>query len=216
VVSSKSLLDGVSFLIDIDTAIRADATRKGVPVNTLEPTISIDGFGQRWKGWQGRKGHAWWLILARATLMRPFIGVMLHEALSHFTPLLQGSRPMDLQTLLSVAAMVPFDKGIFIWTLSRTDNGLDAQAEQEAAQGRGKITPTGTADPSGISVEGESGREARRSQEAHDSIQGSFGMKIIRGLSAEQNGGASINTIEHFDHPAFACLLDQQERWLHL
>src|SRR5436190_2035622 len=118
VLSGKSLLDGVGFLIDLDAAIGADATRKGVPVNALEPAIRIDRFGDCWQFGQGRKGHARWLILARATLMRPFIVVMLHEALSHFTYLLQGGRPMHLYALLLVASMISLDKGIFIWAAS--------------------------------------------------------------------------------------------------
>jgi len=169
VLSGKSLLDVVGFLIDLDAAIGADATHKGVPVNALEPAIRIDRFGDCWQFGQGRKGHARWLILARATLMRPFIVVMLHEALSHFTYLLQGGRPMYLETLLIVASVISLDVGIFIWALRRANIGLDTQAEQEAAKRRGKITATGTSDPSGISIEGQHGRKAIGTQEGDHS-----------------------------------------------
>ena len=72
-------------------------------------------------------------IAAGAPLVWTLCIVMLHELLGHFLYLLQGRRPMDLQALLVVASMIPFDVAIAIWSLRRTDVGLDAQAEQEAA-----------------------------------------------------------------------------------
>ena len=86
-----------------------------------------------------------------------------------FTNLLQCGRPMYLETLLIVASVISRDFGIFIWKLRRANMRLDTQAEQEAAKRRGKITATGTSDPSGISVEGKPGRKARGTQEGDHS-----------------------------------------------
>jgi hypothetical protein len=71
--------------------------------------------------------------------VRSLLVVMLHELLGHRSNLLQGQRAMDLQALLVVASMIPFDVAIAIWSLRWTHVGFDAQAEQEAAQGRGEI-----------------------------------------------------------------------------
>ena len=61
--------------------------------------------------------------------------VMAQKLLSHRSNLFQRCRMVDLQALLVVAFMVSFDVAIAIWPLWRTHVRLNAQAEQEAAQG---------------------------------------------------------------------------------
>jgi NADH:ubiquinone oxidoreductase subunit 4 (subunit M) len=60
---------------------------------------------------------------------------MVQKLLSHRSNLFQRRRTMDLQALLVVAFMVSFDIAIAIWPLWRAHVRLNAQAEQEAAQG---------------------------------------------------------------------------------
>src|SRR6266516_113189 len=160
VVSGKSLLDVVGLLIDLDAAVGTDAAREGVPMNALKPAIRIDLIWYSREFGQGRKGHTRRLILARATLMRPFMVVMLHELLGDLSNFLQSGWPMDLQALLVVASMVPFNKCIFIWSLWWADVGVNAKTQEKSPQWRGKITATGAADPPGIMIKGESRRKA--------------------------------------------------------
>jgi hypothetical protein len=94
---------------------------------------------------------------------------MVQKALGHLTDLLQGRWSMDLQAFLVVTAMLSFDTCVLVWALWRTDSGLDPQTEQEAPQGGGEIATAGTADPSGITIKGEHGRQAIAAQEGHDS-----------------------------------------------
>jgi hypothetical protein len=66
--------------------------------------------------------------------MRAFVVVRVHEPLGHFTDLLERGRPVDLQALLIVAAMIPFDKRVFLWALGRADIGLDAQRDARSGE----------------------------------------------------------------------------------
>src|SRR6266699_1550852 len=95
--------------------------------------------------------------------------------------------------------MVAFDKRIFVGTLWGTDLRFNAQTQQKAPQGRGKITATGTAHPARITIKGQHGRQAIRAQEGDHGFQSGFRMKIITGLSTEQNRGPGIDKIEHLD-----------------
>jgi len=61
--------------------------------------------------------------------------VMAQKLLSHRSNLFQRRLMMDLPALLVVDFMVSFDVAIAIWPLWRTHVRLNAQAEQEAAQG---------------------------------------------------------------------------------
>src|SRR2546421_8575824 len=88
-LTGQCLLDVIRLQVDIDTAIRADATGKCLPMNALEPAIRIDGFRHRSKIWQGWMRDTWRSILAGSSLMRTLLIGMLHKALCHLTnPLL--------------------------------------------------------------------------------------------------------------------------------
>src|SRR5712691_304113 len=76
---------------------------------------------------------------------------------------------------------------------------LNAQTKQKSPECGWKITTTGTAHPARIAIKGKHGREAIRAQEGDNAFQSGFRMKIIMGLSTEQNGGACIDKIEHLD-----------------
>lgn len=66
---------------------------------------------------------------------------MVQKWLSHRSNLFQRRRTLDLQALLGVAFMLSFDRAIALWRLWRAHVRLNAQTEQEAAQGRGEIAP---------------------------------------------------------------------------
>jgi hypothetical protein len=125
---------------------------------------------------------------------------MLQKVLSHRSYLFQGRRPMDLQALLVIASMIPFDVGMAIWALRRTHVGFDAQAEQEAAQGRWKVASGRATDPSGIAVKGEHSRQAILPQKVDNGLEGCFSMKILMCLRTEKDGSACIDKVEDFNH----------------
>jgi hypothetical protein len=96
--------------------------------------------------------------------------------------------------------VIPLDVGIQIWALRRAHVGFNAQAEQEAAQGRGKVAPGRAPDPSGIAVKGEHGRQTILTQKVGNGLKGGFSMKILMGLRTEKDGSACIDKVEDLNH----------------
>src|SRR5438128_2698419 len=87
--------------------------------------------------------------------MRALEVVVLHEGLRDRASLLQVGWPLHGQTLLLIAAMVAFDKGVLLGMMRITDVDLDAQTGAKTEQSCRKITACWTADPTRIAIQGD-------------------------------------------------------------
>jgi len=77
---------------------------------------------------------------------------------------------------------------------------LDVQAEQAAAHSRRKITPPSATDPPGITIKGQHGRPSILPQTVDYRLESRLGMKVLRQLGVEQDGGSSVTTVETLYH----------------
>ena len=104
---------------------------------------------------------------------------------------------MDGQTLRLVAAMRALDKGVAIGALRRTDEQINIQAGEKAAQGIGKIAAFWTGDKARITVTGQLDRPSPTAKDHSPRGQGCLGMKILADLCLQQLRRADINNVQH-------------------
>ena len=115
-------------------SILADLPNEVLPMDLLQPGVRVNERGKRTQAWKRRKCHTRRLVPAGNGLVGSLHIVMDQEGFRDLAYLLKRLRPMDLDTLLVVGAMVALDKGIFVGSMRRTDIGLNAQTEQESHQ----------------------------------------------------------------------------------
>jgi hypothetical protein len=90
--------------------------------------------------------------------------------------------------------------GIFVWPLWWADVRLDTQAKEKATQGRREISPGRTPYPPRVSIKSHHWGQAVLPQERYHPLEGGFGMKVLMGLCAEQDGSPCIDKVEHLYH----------------
>ena len=73
------------------------------------------------------KGGIGWLVAAAQRLVRSLMVVVPLEILGDLLDIGQGRRAMDLEAFFFLGTMKPFDKRIFIGSVRRADDDLDAQ-----------------------------------------------------------------------------------------
>src|SRR5258708_25096005 len=93
---------------------------------------------------------------------------------------------------------------------------LDPNAVEELKQCGGKVALCCAADPTDISIYGQSCRQTILTQKVDDGIESGFRMKIFMGLSAKQTRRASINKITPFDPHDVACSVGRMRQVLPL
>ena len=100
---------------------------------------------------------------------------------------------------MSVRAVVALDKSIAIRTARWTDRHLDAKAVQQAHQWRGKLSHL-TSDKARVAIQRDRFGPSLLAQGLDNSLKRGFGSEILVHLSIDQDRGAGVDGIEHFDN----------------
>ena len=180
--ASHAARDVVILMMDTHASIRANQTGKDAPMIPPEPAISLHDVGQRRQGWQSWECLTWWLIATSASLVWPLLIVVLLILLGDTANFLQALRNMHEKTLILVIAVIPFNKGILLGVVGRTQTYLHPNRHQEALQRGGKIPSAGASHPPWIMIKGHPRGAALLTQEPYHRLQSRCGMEIVMHL----------------------------------
>ena len=134
-----------------------------------------------------------------APLMGSLMVVVVRVVLGDRSDFFQGAGTLYAQALIFVRTMIALHKSVQLRMPGRADVGLNANAEQEAGEGRRRIACAGAPDPPGIAIKGEPVGKTISAQKGDHAFKGGLCMKISMNLSIQQDGGGCIHKIEHLD-----------------
>jgi hypothetical protein len=118
--------------------------------------------------------------------------VMLQERLGHLASRLFGGGLVASDALRLVGSNQAFDVTLPIWPPRRAHVRLDSDAEEEADQGGGEITPAGAAHPSRVMVKRQLANQPRAAQAGNDGGQRRLRVKVRGDLGVDDVPTADV------------------------